>query len=304
VEATGLGDIEACFDLACNIGVRVKKEALDTGFTGKFFIDTVFGRLLRDLSSATLMIELRQSRTALQAIEQAMNAARELGVSNAKCWSHLYQVRGDAAYQLEDKPFAEESYRQGLEYSQPSSFDRAWASWRLGLLKNDEQMFDRAAAEFKVKGHIEYWARAWGARGALLIRSGKSYEGVRCLHELLAAYFVSAEDAAGPATTLALSHLSRLKSEMGGEPMDSTNLQFPEIKASLYETVLDSARPLSGPILAYRGGPGNSDSVLSGSLASPKPPDGGEREEHGDEENETQSRRGIQGPGGLGGVQG
>jgi len=251
VEATGLSDIEACFDLACNIGVRAKKEALDAGFIGRFFIDTAFGRLLRDLSSATLMIELRQSRTALQAIEQAMNAARELGVSNAKCWSHLYQVRGDAAYQLEDKPLAEESYRQGLEYSQPSSFDRAWASWRLGLLKNDEQMFDKASAEFKVKGHIEYWARAWGARGALLIRSGKSYEGVRCLHELLAAYFVSAEDAAGPATTLALSHLSRLKSEMGGEPMDSTNLQFPEIKASLYETVLDSARPLSGPILAY-----------------------------------------------------
>ena len=44
--------------------------------------------------------------------------------------------------------------------------------------------------------------------------------------------------------------------------------------------------------------------MLSGSLASPKPPASGEPEEHGDEENETQSRGGIQGPGGLGGVQG
>ena len=50
-------------------------------------------------------------------------------------------------------------------------------------------------------------------------------------------------------------------------------------------------------------GPGNSDSVLSGSLASPKPPEGGEPKEHGDEENETQSRGDIQGPGGLGGGQ-
>ena len=41
---------------------------------------------------------------------------------------------------------------------------------------------------------------------------------------------------------------------------------------------------------AVREGPGNSDSVLSGSLASPKPPAGGEPEERGDEENETESR--------------
>jgi hypothetical protein len=49
-----------------------------------------------------------------------------------------------------------------------------------------------------------------------------------------------------------------------------------------------------------RGGPGNSDSVISGSLASLKPRDGGEPEEHGDEENETKSRGGIQGQGGIG----
>lgn len=251
VESTGLGDIEACFDLACNIGVRAKKEALDAGLIEKYFISTAFGRLLRDVSYATLMIELRQSKPALLAIERAMDAARGLGVTNARCWSHLYQVRGDGAYQLEDKPLSEESYSLGLKYSQPSSFDRAWASWRLGLLKNEEQMFDKAAAEFKSKGHIEYWARSLGARGALLIRSGKMYEGVRCLHDLITAYFVSGEDAAGPATTLALSHLSRLKSELEGEPLDSANLQFPEIKSSLYETVLESARPLSGPILAY-----------------------------------------------------
>ena len=39
-----------------------------------------------------------------------------------------------------------------------------------------------------------------------------------------------------------------------------------------------------------RGGSGNSDSVVSGSLASPKPPGGGEPEERGDEENTTESQ--------------
>ena len=39
-----------------------------------------------------------------------------------------------------------------------------------------------------------------------------------------------------------------------------------------------------------RRGPGNSDSVIRGSLASPKPPGGGELEERGDEENTTESQ--------------
>ena len=51
--------------------------------------------------------------------------------------------------------------------------------------------------------------------------------------------------------------------------------------------------------MAGREGPGNSDSVLSGSLASAKPPDGGEPEERGDEENATQSRGSLQGSGGF-----
>jgi ZIP family zinc transporter len=49
-----------------------------------------------------------------------------------------------------------------------------------------------------------------------------------------------------------------------------------------------------------RGGSGNSDSVVSGRLASPTPPRGGRREERGDEANETESRGDLQGPGGVG----
>ena len=44
--------------------------------------------------------------------------------------------------------------------------------------------------------------------------------------------------------------------------------------------------------------------MISGGLASPKPPDDGEPEEHGDEENEKESRGGIQGQGGRGGMKG
>jgi len=252
-ESMGLKDVDinTCFDIACNIGVRAKREERSAEFIGKFFIETKFGQLLKHLSCATLLIELRQSRDALHLVEETIAEAKELLVASAKCWSHLYQVKGDAAYQLEDKPLAEESYMQGLEYASSGSFDRAWASWRLGLLKNDEQMFAIAASEFRSKGHIDYWGRALGARGAVLISSGKKDEGVRCFHDVIDAYFASREEAVGPAATLALSHLNRLKSELEGEPIDPTDSHFPNISAPLYEKILELARPLSGPMLSY-----------------------------------------------------
>ncbi len=53
-------------------------------------------------------------------------------------------------------------------------------------------------------------------------------------------------------------------------------------------SVVRSSHPAG--LFSLRGGSGNSDSVVSGSLASPKPPGGGEPEERGDEENTTESQ--------------
>lgn len=43
----------------------------------------------------------------------------------------------------------------------------------------------------------------------------------------------------------------------------------------------------------HRGGPGNSDSVRSGRMASPKLPAGGGPEERGDDANTTESRSDV-----------
>jgi len=48
-----------------------------------------------------------------------------------------------------------------------------------------------------------------------------------------------------------MSHLTRLKSELEGKPIDATDTHFPEISASTYEKILETARPLSGPVLSY-----------------------------------------------------
>ena len=52
-----------------------------------------------------------------------------------------------------------------------------------------------------------------------------------------------------------------------------------------------------------RGGSRNSDSMVGGSLASRKPPGGGEPKERGNEKNETESWNNIQGAGDFGGCQ-
>ena len=73
--------------------------------------------------------------------------------------------------------------------------------------------------------------------------------------------------------------------------MDAVLAQQPTITAgSFTHEVLRFSGGVSSP---KRGGSGNSDSVVSGSLASPKPPDGGEPEERGDEANTTESRSDV-----------
>ena len=54
------------------------------------------------------------------------------------------------------------------------------------------------------------------------------------------------------------------------------------------------------PMTVQRGGSGNSDSVVSGSLASPTPLRGGRRKERGDEANTTESWGDLQGAGRVG----
>ena len=53
-------------------------------------------------------------------------------------------------------------------------------------------------------------------------------------------------------------------------------------------------------MVAKVGGSGKLDSVLSGGLASRKPPSSGEPKERGNEPHETESRSVLQGAGGLG----
>jgi len=65
-----------------------------------------------------------------------------------------------------------------------------------------------------------------------------------------------------------------------------------KIGGSFARTNLPPA-PATTTYNANRGGSGNSDSVISGSLASPTPPGGGDTKERGNETDETESRSSL-----------
>ena len=64
---------------------------------------------------------------------------------------------------------------------------------------------------------------------------------------------------------------------------------YPDFFPSVNSCIFD----FSCPTHSERGGSGNSDSVISGSLASPAPPGGGDTKERGNETDETESRSSL-----------
>src|ERR1700736_4604067 len=82
-----------------------------------------------------------------------------------------------------------------------------------GVLREDEQLLLRSAPVFRSIGLYEMWSRVTGARGALLIKTERGSEGLECLADVINAYFVEKIETAGPAATVALAHVTRLRAQ-------------------------------------------------------------------------------------------
>src|SRR5260370_26516125 len=84
------------------------------------------------------------------------------------------------------------------------TFEYAWASWRLGVLKQDEELLFRGATAFKSAGLDDMWGLATGAPGALLVKTGNNSEGLRCLASVVEAYFGVGTQKKGPSAARTL----------------------------------------------------------------------------------------------------
>jgi tetratricopeptide (TPR) repeat protein len=250
VEAVDDQKSQLLFRLAQSIGARAKDEHADSDSLRKFFTTSPFGEMLWQVATATFFIESGEGQRGLEGANRAIENAREIGSTSGGLWAYLHQLKGDAAYHEQAAP-ALDSYRESLQGLEEGSFGHAWSGWRIGLLSSDEQVLATAAEGFRALGHTEYWGRAWGARAAELIKSGKEREGLDCFLDLLDSYFLRKDEAVGPAVTIAQAHLTRLRHSLEGSPIPESDPAFPEIAGSPYELIPSGARPRVGPVTAF-----------------------------------------------------
>jgi tetratricopeptide (TPR) repeat protein len=239
----------AALILASNIGWRAKVDGLDGTLLISYFDETRWGRLLLDTAAASHHLELGHGDAALERVDQAIASAINQNLGTGHFWARLQLLKGDIYYLLQDLESAARAYAEGASASSPLSFERAWCSWRSGALREDADACRDAARAFRHLGFLEFWARALGARSALLMKGGHRVEGLRLFEELLEAYFVRREALAGPALAIAQAHMVRLSAEVEGRSVPDAG--FPGFGADPYERVLSSAQPRSGPALSY-----------------------------------------------------
>ena len=236
--------------IAASVAMRAKEgDMKETDF------DDIFGAFpisstLAVFSHATYLLETGKVPESLPLIASAIATLDHLGYSNEWAMARLELTRGDAAYKLNDEQLAVEAYQRALSAAPEGSFEGAWASWRLGTLTSDERSLSRAAAGFKSLGFDEMSARAIGAQGALLVKTGLRGDGLSCFASLVSAFYEAKSAKSGPAVTVALAHITRLRCELTEESLPSEG-EFPAFETSPYETVISEGRPKASAAMAF-----------------------------------------------------
>lgn len=251
IEDRNYHDCALAYDIALNIGVRAKRDGVSLENIEHFFENNKFGQALKSAASATMLVEARDGKAALQQANLAIATAQELGFTNAKIWVYLHQTKGDAAYQIDDYAIAKASYRQVLANSNAEAFESAWASWRIGIITDDEVSLGSAARVFGMLGYHESCGRALGARACLLFSEGRQKDAIDCFASILERYYLDGREDYGPAAALCISQLYRFKGQKSEDALFQENENFPGMEPKFYANVLETARPQSGPIGAF-----------------------------------------------------
>ncbi len=147
----------------------------------------------------------------------------------------------------------------------------------------------------KMKEHVHgIFGEEYQGSAALVgpSRSLEAVESSALLSEVAPLYLKHFEHRAPGTIEAKRSVLKRFVDLIGEKPIQAVTKQDAiAYRGMLGNLPTNASKKFPGvPLLDEREGSGNSDSVLSGSLASTKPPAGGEPEEQGNEENTTESR--------------
>ncbi len=172
VRDTDAGERHEALIIASSVALRAKEGDLREADFETIFGEFALSPVLSKFCNATYLLETGRAAESLPIVASALETLRSLGYSNEWDSAKLEISRGDAAYKLENQELAIQAYRNAVAAAPGDSFESSWGSWRLGTLSGNEQLLSNATAVFKSLGFDEMSARAVGARGALLVRSG------------------------------------------------------------------------------------------------------------------------------------
>lgn len=215
------------------------------------FPENVLGRVLGHVARGVFSIERGDGHEGRQSLEAAVAVARAQGWIRGAFWSDMQGHLGDAARLAGDDTAAVAAYTESRAAGNASSFRWAWSSWRLGLLRDDVGALADAARGFGALGLTAMWARAVGARGALLLKSGQELSGLQCFADVLEAHYGRRDMSTGPAATVALAHLARHYAQREGRPIADETSEFPTLRSAPYDLVLAAASPRAGAVAAF-----------------------------------------------------
>jgi len=237
--------------VAVAVGFAASKPEAVTPVFAECFPENVLGGLLEHVARGVLSIERGDGHGGRQSLEAAMAVARAQEWTRGAFWSDLQGHLGDAARLAGDDTVAVAAYTESRAAGNASSFMWVWSSWRLGLLREDVDALADAARGFGTLGLTAMWARALGARGAILLRSGHELSGLQCFTDILEAHYGRRDMSAGPATTVALAQLARHRAQRESRPIADDDPMFPVLGPTSYDLVTGAAAPRAGPVVAF-----------------------------------------------------
>jgi hypothetical protein len=251
IDVVDAGCRTAALRVAGAVGFAVSRAQADANGLKNFFSENAFGGLLEQFARGVLSIERGDGQDARRRLEVAVAIARAQGWTRGLFWSDLQGYVGDAARLTGDDTAAVAAYKESRATGSASSFMSTWSSWRLGLVREDIGALDDAATGFRTQELTGMWARAVGARGALLLASGQDLAGLQCFASILEAYYGLQDMTVGPAVTVACAQLQRYSAQRAGRPIADEDSVFPALGPMPYDFVVATAMPRAGPLAAY-----------------------------------------------------
>lgn len=246
-------------NMALALGGKAYNEKIDIVEINAFLPSgKAITEILQKTIQAQYNLQKEEPRMGLTFIQQAIILCQKYGFWSRPVENIFSLVRGDTCYKMKSNKNAKISYLRSIKClgDNIKTFNFAWANYRLGLLSDipieAERYFGKASPVFDMLKCDEYCGRSEGERGVALVELRRPLEFIKIAEWMYRRYYLHNKTKLGPAVTIAISQITRLRLSIEKEPLpEEKGKLFPEFKRGFYGRVLEDAKPAAGGIPSF-----------------------------------------------------